>query len=748
MSNDMGAYRAVKIIKREKFTQQRPFDRELEGVRRFEPISREHPGFVDILQVGQHLGEGYFYYVMEAGDDIRSGQTFDPPHNYRARTLQSDIDQRGRIPVGESIDIGIALADALGYLHTHGLIHRDVKPSNIIFVKGVPKLADVGLVTHIELQSTYVITPYYAPPEGPGQPSADVYGLGKVLYVMLTGNSADKFPDTPANFHELQPDARRQELFEVILKACDLSARRRFQSCSELRDRLLKLTGTGYSIRPSTGNAAPAPHVMLLCQSDDALDRKLSKSLQAELIKQSMHVTLDHKGRTLAESVLDFERNLPRADAIVAIISPGSLQSETLAHEMEFAEAISHKQNGRPKLIAIQFQLTEPMPTSLSSLTDPHLSMRWNGPEDDEGLVMKLAGRIRSGRREAAVAKPLRMEPPRGAVPLESPFYVIRHEDHELQEAVSRGDSIISIKGSRQTGKTSLLARGLEEARKEHARAIFTDFQQFNSANLESLETVYQTLSDSISDQLELKTVCRDSWDGRRKPNVNFERFMVRNVLTKLPASLVWGLDEVDRLFACPFNGDIFGLLRSWHNKRALDPDGPWSKLTLLIAYATEASLFIKDLVQSPFNVGTHLVLEDFTADQVAELNARHGSPLPGNEEVDRLMSIVGGQPFLVRTALHALASGKSDLETFTREADKDQGLFGDHLRRILLCLAQDRELREVVKGIVKGRACPDPMSFVRLRTAGLIRGSSPGDVRLRCRLYETFLGRHLLSQD
>ena len=67
----------------------------------------------------------------------------------------------------------------------------------------------------------------------------------------------------------------------------------------------------------------------------------------------------------------------------------------------------------------------------------------------------------------------------------------------------------------------------------------------------------------------------------------------------------------------------MFGLFRSWHNERSLNPDGPWGRLTLAIVYATEAHLFITDLNQSPFNVGTRLTLEDFTFEQVAELNGR-----------------------------------------------------------------------------------------------------------------------------
>ena len=189
----------------------------------------------------------------------------------------------------------------------------------------------------------------------------------------------------------------------------------------------------------------------------------------------------------------------------------------------------------------------------------------------------------------------------------------------------------------------------------------------------------------------------------------------------------------------------MFGLFRSWHNARSLDPAGPWQKLTLANAYATEAHLFITDVNQSPFNVGTRLALGDFTFDQVAELNQRYGSPLQGTAEVARFFRLVSGQPYLVRRGLHELATRNTGLATFEKVADRDEGPFGDHLRRILVLLAQDAALCEVVRGLLRGQSCPTAESFYRLRSAGVISGDSGRDARSRCQLYATYLERHLL---
>jgi hypothetical protein len=402
---------------------------------------------------------------------------------------------------------------------------------------------------------------------------------------------------------------------------------------------------------------------------------------------------------------------------------------------------------------------------------DPIQYILWESPQDDGRLVAELLQAVR--HLPARVAEPVApsrgarllqrpvpppkpgaaphppgevpFEPIGGAVPLDSPFYLIRPADVELRHAISRHDSVILIKGARQIGKTSLLARGLKYARENGGRVALSDFQKFNATNLESVANLHVSLAESLVDQLDLPVVPAAVWDERRGPNVNFERFLRREVLGRVEGHLVWGLDEVDRLFCYPYASEVFGLFRSWHNERALDPNGPWSRLTIAIAYATEAHLFITDVNQSPFNVGTRLGLEDFWADQVAELNGRYGHPLKDRPELERFMRLVGGHPYLVRRGLHEMARRKMTLAAFEEKAPRDEGVYGDHLRRILVLLAKDAALTDIVRGVLRSQPCPTADSFYRLRSAGVVRGTSATDVQPRCRLYAEYLARHLL---
>src|SRR5207249_12278605 len=69
-----------------------------------------------------------------------------PLNSYQPHTLHANL-AHGRLPAARVLEIALPLSEALAHLHGHGLVHRDVKPSNIIFVEGRPKLADIGLVT-------------------------------------------------------------------------------------------------------------------------------------------------------------------------------------------------------------------------------------------------------------------------------------------------------------------------------------------------------------------------------------------------------------------------------------------------------------------------------------------------------------------------------------------------------------------------------------------------------------------------
>jgi WD40 repeat protein len=290
--NALGTWRAIKIVYRDHFKDARPYEREFAGIRRFEPLSRSNEGFVDILQVGRDDAGGWFYYVMELADAVggpkseirnpketrnpnpeeapaateRSGSEpcaqaavgirasgfglasdfgFRTLESYQPRTLARDLLQRGRLPLGDCLELGLTLSLALAHLHRHGLIHRDIKPSNLIFVGGVPKLADIGLVTEAGGANTFVGTEGFLPPEGPTSPRADLYALGKVLYEAAMGKDRNEFPEP---FTQLGTDPESVALMElnaVLLRACAPDPAQRYASAEEMHADLALLHSGG-----------------------------------------------------------------------------------------------------------------------------------------------------------------------------------------------------------------------------------------------------------------------------------------------------------------------------------------------------------------------------------------------------------------------------------------------------------------------------------------------------------------------
>ena len=238
--NTAGQWRALKVVYLANFDQNTdPYEREFSGIKKYQPVSDKHPGLLRVEFVSEKQA-GYFYYVMELGDPLEPGWEQEPS-SYKPRDLVSErARSRGRrLPVRECVRIGLALSDALDFIHRQGLTHRDIKPQNIIFVKGQPKLADLGLITEIrppDQERTLVGTPGYMPPapEHPGTPRADIYALGMVLYVLSTGRGAAYFPEIATSLVEREDPADFLPLNTVILKACQPDPAQRYATAAEM----------------------------------------------------------------------------------------------------------------------------------------------------------------------------------------------------------------------------------------------------------------------------------------------------------------------------------------------------------------------------------------------------------------------------------------------------------------------------------------------------------------------------------
>ena len=238
--NRAGKWFALKVVYLAKFEgNATPYEREFNGIQMYQPISDRHPGLLRVEQVSPKLKD-YFYYVMELGDSLQAGWEKDTSL-YQPRDLVSERARlRGRrLPVKDCVRIAITLCEALEFIHQQGLTHRDIKPQNVIFVNGQPKLADLGLITDIrppDRERTLVGTPGYMPPspERPGTVAADLYALGMMLYVLGTGRAPALFPEVATTLVNTEEPPEFMPLNSVILKACQPFPADRYASAQEM----------------------------------------------------------------------------------------------------------------------------------------------------------------------------------------------------------------------------------------------------------------------------------------------------------------------------------------------------------------------------------------------------------------------------------------------------------------------------------------------------------------------------------
>ena len=316
----------------------------------------------------------------------------------------------------------------------------------------------------------------------------------------------------------------------------------------------------------------------------------------------------------------------------------------------------------------------------------------------------------------------LQLEEPEGQVELGSRFYIQRPPiEKDSCETILRAGSLIRIKAPRQMGKSSLLSRTLAYAKYKGNQVAHLYFQEADSDVFSELDSFLQWFCASIAAELNLDDNLDQYWQGVLGSKNKCTKYFQRYLLTVLDVPLVLGLDEVDLIFQYPkIASDFFGLLRAWHEK-AKNED-VWKKLRLVIVHSKEVYIPL-NINQSPFNVGLPIELPELTLPQIADLVNRHQLNWQMTE-VEKLMTLTGGHPYLVRQALYQIARGRIDLEKLLQLAPTEEGIYGNHLRRQLSYLKEDAEMLEAFKELVASDRPLQLESHVafKLRSIGLVK--------------------------
>jgi hypothetical protein len=324
----------------------------------------------------------------------------------------------------------------------------------------------------------------------------------------------------------------------------------------------------------------------------------------------------------------------------------------------------------------------------------------------------------------------------------DSPFYIERTADEQCwQHIAGPHAATLFVQAPMQMGKSSLLRRILHRVQEsQRGQTAFVDFQKFSAQNFEDEESFFIELCLMIGDALGIAEAIDQYWSGRRTNIIKCSLYLSRHIIPKLTQPLILAMDEVERMLTCPFRANFFGMLRTWHNDRVYDQN--FAKMSLFLSSSTDPYLLIDNPHQSPFNVATLISLQDFTIDEVRELNRRHNSPLTA-KHVDSLMDLLNGHPFLTRLALYRLTLGEFDLPSLLARTAEESGPFNEHLQHYLRRILQNPELRQALSRISRDAKYEENHIFYRLKGAGLIKKEG-SQVIFRNKLYERYFKERL----
>lgn len=489
-------------------------------------------------------------------------------------------------------------------------------------------------------------------------------------------------------------------------------------------------------------------------------DERLALHLYRSLKERGHAPFIDQAPAIGTRWAKDIQQRIESSDFLLVLLSAASVNSEMVAAEIKCAH--EHKQeSGHPHILPIRVTRTDPLPYGLGAYLDALQHATWQ-EEDDTDLIARqvqnaiegkgtlLQGpdtlKLRPDRPSAPRPQPsadarslVDLRVPSGIVGLESRFYIERGGDSVLKREVLKPGTLAYIRAARQTGKSSLLIRGVHHAREQKKPVIYTDCQFVDTIHLRDLDAFLRCMAELIANAAGVDGV-DEAWQPSLTATIKMSNFLESKILKPATSAVLLALDETDRLYGTPFKSDFFSMVRAWYNRAQWDE--VWGKLSIAMVISTEPYLLIDDVNQSPFNVGTRIELEDFDEAQVGDLNRRHGSPL-SLVQVREMTEFFAGHPYLTRIAFYTVLTEQITWPQLVNCATERRSPFGDHLHRYLWLLRDKPELTRAVKRTIKSQACPDELLFHRLQAAGLIRRIGSECV-CRCPLYERFFREYL----
>lgn len=396
--------------------------------------------------------------------------------------------------------------------------------------------------------------------------------------------------------------------------------------------------------------------------------------------------------------------------------------------------------------------------SEFSSMTGVHQQDGGEGFDESKNslgnLIQKRLKPLSLGSSPSHASEPLNPSPnlisapdleyPQSKVSLNSPFYILRSSDLLCHRELAKPGAYLQISGAKKMGKTSLLERIITHAIENNDRAVRLNLQQAGSSAFTCGDKFFRWFCTSITRQLKLESKLNEYWDEDIGSLESCTHYFQEYLLPQIDTALVLALDECDRILSYPeLAYDFFGLLRYWYEE-SQDSNTLWKKLRLAMVKSRQCYVEVTGTVDS-LNIGMPIELFPFTAEQVDELAARHGLEF-SSRQIEELMQLLGGHPYLVRLAFYSIVTQGISLESLIETAATDTGIYREHLHQQLRAIQKPSQLIGAFQQVlreefpVKGGR----LELLKLQEMGLVNIENHR-MKVSCGIYGQYFGETLL---
>ncbi|MEM8715701.1 MAG: AAA-like domain-containing protein, partial [Cyanobacteria bacterium P01_G01_bin.4] len=295
-----------------------------------------------------------------------------------------------------------------------------------------------------------------------------------------------------------------------------------------------------------------------------------------------------------------------------------------------------------------------------------------------------------SATDEVVSAAPEPSTYPSGAISLGSKFYIERTGiEVKIEQELTQAGALVRLKAPQEMGKTSIILRVLDVLKQKGLTSVYINFEQADSDILSHFDRLLRWMLANITFQLQLSSNIERYWDEEMGYKLSSTLYL-QTILDTIEQPVILVLNQVNQIFEYPaIAKDFLPLIRSWYEESKRVP--VWQKLRIVMVHSTDVYVQL-NYHQSPFNVGLPVQVTPFTDRDIQELAQRYHVELT-EVEIDRLSTMLGGQPALVHVAIYHLSRGNSSLPELLSTAATDNGIYGHHLQRQWSTLSDRPEL-------------------------------------------------------